>query len=137
MRPSIRSSTTQPLHERLDQLLDDPNLRVPVLVGLVMRYRRVRPVLRALTSSDDLDLSPVPCCWRAVGLLVDVGVTRYGNATDGRMLHLVGRDGRHITRLSLEGGPPFSAFDGQGSLDDLCWRLLGLSPPRDRTENRP
>ena len=137
MRPSIRPSTTHLLHERLDQLIGDPNIRVPVLVGLVMRYRRVRPVLRALASIDDLDLSPVPCCWRAVGLLVDVGVTRSGNAINGRMLHLVGRDGRHITRLSLGGGPPFPAFDSQGSLDDLCWRLLGLSPPQDRPENRP
>ena len=136
MRPSIRPSG-HPLYERLDHLLEDPNIRVPALVGLVMRYRRVRPVLRPLTSIDDLTLSPVPLCWRAVGLLVDVGVTRSETALDGRMLHLVGRDGRHVTRLSLEGGPPFSAFDSQGSLDDLCWRLLGLSPPQDRTENRP
>jgi hypothetical protein len=53
------------------------------------------------------------------------------------MLHMVGRDGRRITRLALDGGPPVSAFDGQGSLDDLCERLLGISGPPARPEASP
>ena len=50
---------------------------------------------------------------------------------------MVGRDGRRITRLALDGGPHVSAFDGQGFLDDLCERLLGISGPPARLEASP
>jgi hypothetical protein len=50
------------------------------------------------------------------------------------MLHMVGRDEHRITRLALDGGPPVSAFDGQGSLYDLCERLLLISGPLARLE---
>ena len=50
---------------------------------------------------------------------------------------MVGRDERRITRLALDGGPPVSAFDGQGSLHDLCEHLLGISGPPARSEASP
>ena len=43
-------------------------------------------------------------------------------------------DGRRITLLTLDGGPPVSAFDGQGSLYDLCERLLLINGPLARLE---
>ena len=137
MRPSIRPTAAHQLREWLDRLLSDPALRPPLLVGLVMRFRRIRPVLHLLHNLTDSGPPPVQLCWRAVGLLVEVDVARQGASHSGRMLHMVGRDGRRITRLALDGGPPVSAFDGQGSLDDLCERLLGISGPPARPEASP
>jgi len=133
VRPSIRPTAAH----QLDGLLSDPALRPPLLVGLVMRFRRVRPVLHPLHDLTDSGPPPVQLCWRTVGLLVEVDVARQGASHSGRMLHMVGRDGRRITRLALDGGPPVSAFDGQGSLDDLCERLLGISGPPARPEASP
>ena len=137
MRPSIRPTAAHQLHERLDGLLSDPALRPPLLVGLVMRFRRVRPVLHPLHDLTDSGPSSVPLCWRAVGLLLEVDVTRQGASHTGRILHIVGRYGCRITRLALDGGPPVSAFDGQGSLDDLCERLFEISGPPARPEASP
>ena len=137
MRPSIRPTAAHQLHERLDGLLSDPAIRPPLLVGLVMRFRRVRPVLHPFHDLTDSGPSPVQFCWRAVGLLVEVDVAGQGASHSGRILHMVGRDERRITRLALDGGPPVSAFDGQGSLDDLCERLLGISGPPARPEASP
>ena len=137
MRPSIRPTAAHQLHERLDGLLSDPALRPPLLVGLVMRFRRVRPVLHPLHDLTDSGPPPVQLCWRTVGLLVEVDVARQETSHSGRMLHMVGRDGRRITRLALDGGQPVSALDGQGSLDDLCERLLGISGPPARSEASP
>ena len=137
MRPSIRPTAAHQLHERLDGLLSDPALRPPLLVGLVMRFRRARPVLHPLHDLTDSGPPSVHLCWRTVGLLVEVDVARQGASHSGRMLHIVGRDGRRITRLALDGGPPVSAFDRQGSLDDLCERLLEISGPPARPEASP
>ena len=133
MRPSIRPTAAH----QLDGLLSDPALRPPLLVGLVMRFRRVRPVLHPLHDLTDSGPSPVQFCWRAVGLLVEVDVAGQGASHSGRILHMVGRDERRITRLALDGGPPVSAFDGQGSLDDLCERLLAISGLPTQPEASP
>ena len=137
MRPSIRPTAAHQLHERLDGLLSAPALRPPLLVGLGMRFRRVRPVLHSLHDLTDSGPPPVQLCWRTVGPLVEVDVVRQGASHSGRMLHMVGRDGRRIPRLAVDGGPPGSAFDGQGSLDDRCERLLGISGPPARPEASP
>ena len=132
----MRPTAAYELHERVDGLLSDSALRALLLVGLVMRFRRVRPVLHPLHDLTDSGPSPVQLCWRTVGLLVEVDVARQETSHSGRMLHMVGRDGRRITRLALDGGPPVSAFDGQGSLDDLC-ECLEISGPPARPEASP
>ncbi len=68
---------------------------------------------------------------------MEVDVARQGTSHSGRMLRMVGCNGRRITRLALDGGPPVSAFDGQGSLDDLCERLFEISGPPARPEASP
>ena len=68
---------------------------------------------------------------------MEVDVARQGTSHSGRILQMVGRDGRRITRLTLDGDSPLSAFDGQGSLDDLCEHLLGISGPPARPEASP
>ena len=94
-------------------------------------------MLHPLHDLTDSGPPPVQLCWRTVGRRVEVEVARQGASHSGRMLHMVGRDGRRITRLAWDGGPPVSAFDGQGSLDDLCERLLGISGPPARPEASP
>ena len=76
MRPSIRPTAAHQLREWLDRLLSDPALRPPLLVGLVMRFRRIRPVLHLLHNLTDSGPPPVQLCWRAVGLLVEVDLAR-------------------------------------------------------------
>ncbi len=94
-------------------------------------------MLHPLHDLTDSGPPPVQLCWRTVEFLVEVDVARQGASHSGRMLHMVGRDEHRITRLALDGGPPVSAFDGQGSLEDLCEHLLGISGPPARSEASP
>jgi len=134
VRPSTQPISTHRLHEQLDSLLTDPLLQLPQLVGLVMRFRRVRPVLQPFYEPPASGSPEVPSCWRAVGILAEVHVTRRGTRHSGRVLHMVGRDRRRVTRLVLGNGAPMSAFEGEGALDHLCELLLGISGSESRPE---
>lgn len=128
--PTTGCPTRPGLGALLDPLLLDPRPSGLLLVGVLLRRNRLRTVVRPLEASD----THVPRCWRAAGLVTDVTTRRSDDdrPRPGRLLHLVDRHGSSLTRLATDGHPPRTANEGRGRLDDLCRRLLGISPSAGR-----
>jgi len=129
--PPDTRSHLRDLAAALDPLLA-PDTALPLLVGLLLRRHRL--VVRTRPYPADDDLPTAPACWRAVGLVVEAVIHRpEGNRpgvhpVDARLVHLVDRSGRSLTRLAEPGRAPRTALQGNGPLDELCRSILGLSP---------
>ncbi len=129
--PTDRCPTRPGLIALVDPLLLNRRPAGLLVVGVVLRRGRLHLVVRpSETPPPGLFHHPAPRCWRAVGLVVDVTTRRHDGdrPRSGRLVHLVDRYGATITRLASDGRPPRTATEGHGPLDDLCRRLLGISP---------